>query len=127
MQKKTTAAKVAGSLGMAALAAGAAAAAAGYYFSGKKGKKHLKELSGWSKKAKSDLLEKVKKMKSVSKQAYNQAAEEVLAKYKQAKNIDPKELQAFGLELKSHWEKIVNEATNLVAKKPAIKKKPRKS
>lgn len=121
--KRSSAIKIAEGLGIAALAAGAAAAAAGIYFSGKEGKKRLKQLSGWSKKAKIEMLQKIKKMKTVSKQAYDQAAKEVLAKYKQAKNIDPKELQAFGRELKSHWNKISKEVSKLGAKKPAPKRR----
>jgi uncharacterized protein HemX len=119
MNKKPSAGKIAGGLGLAAIAA---AAAATYYFSGKQGKKHLKEFSGWNKKAKAEMLKKIKQMKSVSKQAYDEAAAEVLSKYKQAKNIDPKELQAFGRELKGHWEKISKELAKLGAKKPVTKK-----
>jgi hypothetical protein len=121
MTKKASAAKVAGGLGLAALAAGAAAAAASYYFSGKDGKKRMKQLSSWSKKAQAELLQKIKKMKAVSKEAYDQAATEVLAKYKQAKNIDPRELRAFGEQLKGHWEKISKEASKLGTKQPVKK------
>lgn len=121
MTKKSSAGRIAGGLGLAAVAAAVAAVAAGYYFSGKEGKKHLKELSGWSKKAKGEMLQKIKKMKAVSKRAYDEAAQEVLAKYKQAKNIDPKELQAFGRELKNHWKKIAKEISKLGAKKQAKK------
>jgi len=122
MKKKSSAGKIAAGLGLAAVAA----VAAGYYFSGKEGKKHLKQLSGWSKKAKGEMLQKITKMKAVSEQTYNKAAQEVLTKYKQAKNIDPKELQAFGRELKGHWKKIAKEAGRLGAKKSAAKKKSKK-
>ena len=127
MSKKSTSKKIAGGLGLAALAAGAAAVAAGYYFTGKEGKKNLKKLSGWSKKANAEMLVKIKQMKAVSKQTYDHAAKEVLAKYKQAKNIDPKELEAFGRELKRHWEKISKEVTKLGAKKKTAKKASKKS
>lgn len=126
MNKKSSANKLAQGLGLAALTAGAAAVAAGYYFSGKEGKKHLKQLSGWNKKAKADMLQKIKNMRTVSKQAYDAAAKEVLAKYKQAKNIDPKELQAFGRELKGHWEKIAKEVSKLGAKRKPVRTKGKK-
>jgi uncharacterized protein HemX len=124
MNKKSSTGKIAAGLGLAAMAATAAAIAAGYYFSGKQGKKHRKEFAGWSAKAKADMLIKIKKMEAFSKQAYNKAAEEVLAKYKQAKNIDPKELQTLGRELKGHWEKIAKEVSKLGTKNPSKKTAP---
>jgi len=125
MAKKSSGAKVAEGLGIAALAAGAAAVAAGYYFSGKEGKKHRKQVSAWSKQAKMEMVKKLKEMRTVSKQAYNKAAAEVLAKYKQAKNVDPEELMAFGQEIKGHWDKISKEVSKLGVKKP-VKEKKRK-
>ncbi len=119
-KKSSRAGKVAGVLG---LAAGVAAAAAGYYFYGKDGKKHRKALGAWSKKAKTEMLEKMKNMETVSKQAYSKAATEVLAKYKQAKQVDPKELAAFGQELKTHWQQIANHAAKLGTKKKSGKSK----
>lgn len=125
MVKKTSnAEKMAGAVGLAA--AGVAAVATGYYFYGKGGKAHRKEASAWTKKAKLEMLQRIKQMKVVSGAAYHKAASEVLAKYKQVKNIDPKELQTFGKELKAHWEKISKDASKLSAKtlvkKPAVKK-----
>lgn len=122
MKKTSSAGKVAGVLG---LAAGVAAVAAGYYFYGKNGKEHRKQASAWSKKAKMEMLQKIKQMKTVSQAAYHKAVGEVLAKYKQIKNIDPKELQSFGQELKAHWTEISKKAAKLAkkgkAKKPATK------
>jgi hypothetical protein len=123
MVKKSSTGKIAGGIGIAALAAGAAAVAEGYYFSGKEGKKHRKQVSAWSKQAKMEMVKKIKEMKGVSKQAYDQASAEILAKYKQAKNIDPEELMAFGQELKGHWDKISKEVSKLGAKKPVKTKK----
>ena len=56
MGKTSTAGKMAGAVG---IAAGVAAVAAGYYFYGKGGKGHRKEVSDWTKKAKTDMLEKI--------------------------------------------------------------------
>jgi hypothetical protein len=122
MTKKSSGVKIAEGLGVAALAAGVAAVAAGYYFSGKEGKKHRKQVSAWSKQAKMEMVKRLKEMRTVSKQAYNKAAGEVLAKYKQAKNVDPEELMAFGQEIKGHWDKISKEVKKLGAKKAPAKK-----
>ncbi len=107
--------------GVLGLAAGVAAAAAAYYFFGKNGKAHRTQAKAWSKKAKTEMLQKITQMKSVSKSAYHKAAADVLAKYKQAKNIDPKELETFGRELKAHWEQIAKDAAKLIKKTPSKK------
>lgn len=115
MNKKTSSAgKVAAGLGVAALAAAAAGA---YYFAGPSGKKHRNKLNSWAKKAKDEMLQKIKAMKTVSKRAYEDASREVLAKYKQAKNIDPKELADLGREIKGHWDKISRDAAKLGKRK----------
>ena len=119
MKKTSNAGKVAG---VVSLAAGVVAAVAtGYYFYGNGGKGHRKEVSDWGKKAKMDMLEKIKQMKAVTKEAYDKALAEVLAKYKQVKNIDPKQLQTFGQELKAHWVEISKQAVKL-SNKGQIKK-----
>ena len=128
MAKKTSGAgKIAAGVGLAALAAAAAGA---YYFNGPDGKKHKKQVKAWSEKAKKEMIAKVKQMKSMSAGAYHQAAAEVLAKYKQAKNVDPAELAALGKELKSHWDgisktlaKAAQKAGKVVTRKPAKKAK----
>jgi hypothetical protein len=119
MTKTSVAGKVArGALG---LAAGAAAVAAGYYFFGKDGKTHRKQAAAWSRKAKTEMLEKIKQMKEVSRDAYQEALDDVLAKYKEIKGINPKELQSFGQELMAHWEKISKDAAKLINKGHAKK------
>ena len=122
MAKKTSSgAKIAAGVGIAALAAGAAAA---YYFTGKGGKANRRKVSAWTHKAKQEVVRELKKMKTVSKAAYHKTAAEVLAKYKQAKNIDPQELTALGHELKGHWDKISKHVSKLGTKaKTAAKKK----
>ena len=121
--KSSTAKKVAMGLGLAALAAGAAAAAATYYFKGPKGKQHQKHAKAWAKKAKVEMVAKIKKMEKVSKTAYDEASREILAKYKQVKNIQPHELQALGKELQNHWSKIAKDVAKLGTKKTAEKKR----
>ena len=120
---KISAGKIAGRV--IGAAAGVAAVAAGVYFYGKHGKKHREQTAAWTKKAKMEMLEKIKQMKTVTQEAYQKAADEIMAKYKLVKNIDPKELQKFVQELKAHWEEISKEAAKLGgtvrAKKPEAK------
>jgi hypothetical protein len=80
MEKTSAAVKVAGALG---LATGAATVVAGYYFFGKNGKEHRKQAGNWTKNAKMEMLEKIKQMKDVSQDAYNEALDEVLSKYEE--------------------------------------------
>jgi len=120
MTKSSSVGRVAAGLGIAALAATAAAA---YYFSGTSGKKHRRQISAWAKKAKAEMVGEIKKMKVVSKSAYEKAAKEVMAKYKQAKNVKPEELAALGRELKGHWNKISKTVSALGKKKEAVNKK----
>ncbi len=114
MPKASNTGKVAGVVGLAA--AGVAAVATGYYFYGKDGKEHRKEAGAWAKKAKLEVLQKIKVMKTVSQAAYQKAVAEVMTKYKQVKSIDPKELSAFGEELKGHWADISKKAAKLTRK-----------
>ena len=60
--------KLAAGLGMAALAA---AAAGTYYFYGNKSKQHRRDLKSWGKKARTEMLQKIKKMKTFSKNIAN--------------------------------------------------------
>jgi hypothetical protein len=119
MSKKTSAKKISGGLGLAALAA---AAAATYYFSGGQGKKHRKQVENWAKTARGEMIEKIKGMKVVSHKSYHQAANEILTKYQQVKNIKHGELALFGAELKNHWDDIYNKASKLGAKNSPVKK-----
>jgi hypothetical protein len=117
--KTSSAGKLAAGLGVAALAAGAAAA---YYLTGEGGKAHRKEIQAWAKKAKAEVAQKVKGVEKLSRSTYEQAVKDVMAKYKEAKNVDPKELISFGKELQGHWTDISKQATMLMGKKPALKK-----
>ena len=118
MAKTTIATKIAGGLGVAALAA---AAAATYYFYGNKGKQHRRQITAWSKKAKEEMVQKIKQMKTFSKQAYDKAAKEVMTKYKQAKNVKPEELATLGREIQSHWNKISKDISALGKRKAAAR------
>ena len=109
--------------GLGGLAAIAAAAAAAYYFYGKDGKKHRRQAAGVAAKAKAEMVKKIRAIKNLSQKTYDQAAKEVLAKYRQAKDIKPEELKALGQELKTHWTVIAKELKGLGKKKVPTKKK----
>lgn len=107
-------------VGIGIAAAGIAAAAAGaYLLTGKQGQKNRKKISSWAVKAKKDIVTELKSAQKVSKQTYNDTVKNVLAKYKQLKNVDPKELQSLMVEAQGHWNNIAAElkaASNTVSK-----------
>ncbi len=121
MPKNTssTAGNIAKGLGVAAIAA---AAAGTYYFMGEDGKKHRKAFTDLAKNAQAELTKKLKAVKSEGTKAYEQAAKEVMAKYKLAKNIKPEELAALGKQLKTTWEKVAKDVSKL-GSKPTPQKK----
>lgn len=88
------------------LAALAAAAGAYYFYGSKESQKHRKQMKAWAVKAKGEMMEKLEDMQSVSKEAYDKAVTEVMAKYKTMKKAPPKELEFLAKELKSHWKNI---------------------
>jgi len=89
-----------------ALAAVAAAAAGAYFFGTEAGAKNRKQIGVWKDKAMTEVQKEIKKGKVVSKQAYHKAIMEVMARYKQAKNIHPEEVNATIAEMKKHWAGI---------------------
>lgn len=128
--------KIAVGAGITALAA--AAAAGTYFFAGKRGKENRAKVSKWADTAKKDVVKQLKGMKDVTKTSYNTAVDAVVAQYKKAKKVDPKELVALASELKGHWDNIAGEvtraaqkvttkkATKTAAPKKAAKKAPAK-
>ncbi len=119
-KKMSTRGKVAIGAGLAALAA----AAAGTYFlyGTKQGAKTRKQIKGWSLKAKGEILEKMEKLGEINEKVYNQVVDEVKAGYKKVKNIDAKDIEAFGKEMKMHWKGIKRE----IEKKTKVAKKGKK-
>lgn len=88
----------------------AAAAAAGAYLFSKKGEDKREKLKGWMREAKHDILLRLEEMEEVGKQKYEEAVDEVLAKYTESRDIASEETEAFSRSLKDHWEAIVQEA-----------------
>lgn len=89
-----------------ALAAVAAAAAGAYFFGTKEGAKNRKVIGAWAKKAKTEVMKEIKVGKITTKKAYHDAVAQVMAKYKNVKNVDPKEVVATIAEMKKHWVSI---------------------
>lgn len=113
--------KAAWGVGLAALVT--ATAGAYFLYGTKKGAKTRKQIKGWMLKAKGEVLEKMEDMKDMSAEAYEKVIDEVQAKYKAVKNIDKKDLEAFGKELKSHWKDIKKEIDAKINSKKKGKKK----
>lgn len=125
MQKKmSTGGKVAVGAGLAALAV--AAAGTYFLFGTKKGAKARKQIKGWTLKAKGEVLEKMEVLQDINEKAYNKIVDEVKAGYKKVKNIDAKDVEAFGKEMKSHWKGIKAEVEKKAKGKTKITKKAKK-
>lgn len=130
--KKSQKKAIAVGAGVTALAAAAAGA---YFFTGKRGVKNRKKVSGWANSAKKEVMSEMHKMEKVSKEGYHSAVDSVMKKYKAMKNVDNKELAAMAHELKGHWDaisrevskartkvvKVIPKVTKSVAKKVGVK------
>ena len=97
------------------IGAGIAAAAAlgAYFLYGKDGAKNRKKVKGWALKAKGEILERLEQLQDVSEDAYHNIVEQVTARYKDAKNVDAKELKAIIAEAKKHWVSMKKKAKGM--------------
>jgi uncharacterized protein YfkK (UPF0435 family) len=93
-------------LGVGIAAAAAAAAAGAYYLYGPSGSKNRKKIKGWMLKARGEVIERMEKLKDVSKEEYQEIVDSVVQGYKKAQNASPAELAALATELKGHWNSI---------------------
>lgn len=118
-QKHTSGGKVAAGVGLAALAA--AAAGAIFLYGTEAGKKQRKNIKSWSLRMKGDVIDRMEKMKEWSEESYAQVVDAVTEKYKNVKNVDPRELTAIAADLKRHWKNITRQVQG-GTKKPAAKK-----
>lgn len=85
----------------------AAAAAATYFLYGSKNAaKNRTEVKAWSLKAKREVLKQLEGLSRVNEKAYDTIIKEVSARYQKLKKLDPKEVVAFGQELRRHWKDI---------------------
>ena len=87
--------------------AGLALAAAGAYFLYKtKPKERKKVLKNLLMKVKKEAVKRYVQGKEMGEGGYKKTAHRVMREYRALKNIDPKEFQAIGKELASHWKHI---------------------
>ena len=123
----STAAKAGIGAGIAALAA--AAAGAYYFYGSKHAAKNRKAMKSWAVKAKGEVMEKLENLKDVSEKSYHKAVNDVVAKYKKLKNIDPKELAALTAELRNSWARISAhvQAAAGRAKSKTARRRPRRA
>ncbi|MCX5785857.1 MAG: hypothetical protein NTX59_09215 [Elusimicrobia bacterium] len=106
--KKST--KLAG----AGLILAAIAAAGTYFLTGKRGEKNRKKIAAWTLKMKGDVLEKMKEMKEVNKEAYFALVEDVAGRYERLGQVGSAEIKHLTKELKEAWAHIAKQT-----KKPA--------
>lgn len=110
-----------------AIGAGVAALGAlGYLFLGPDGKKNRKQVKGWMLKMKGDVLDKIEKSKEVSGPVYEKIVDEIGAKYKKLKDIDPTELAGEIETLKKSWKKLTEVKSSKKTTKKAPAKRPTK-
>lgn len=115
---------VAGIAGLTAAAVGA------YYLYGHKdAEKNRAKIKGWMLKAKGEVLEELESAKGITESAYMNAVDAVARKYRELKNIDVAELEAFIGEMRDHWSGIQKtikargkKVAGKKAKKPASKR-----
>ncbi len=129
MKKEQKGAKIAGIVGITA-----AAALAGYLIYDNKGTKaKYNKVKTWVKTAKTDLLKKVKTLKELDREMYNEAVDQIMTKYQQVKGIASPEVKAAIKDLKGYWSTIKEHVSKQQkqtraksTKRPAAKKRPAK-
>jgi len=91
-------------IGMAALAAAGA-----YFLYGKRGARNRERIAGWMLKFKGEVLEKMEKLKdikNINQQAYNELVDETAARYGRVKRVSTAELKNITADLKNAWTHI---------------------
>lgn len=83
-----------------------ALSAASYFMFGDDGKKHRKQIKGWTLKMKGEVLEKLEKIKDINPKIYNQIIDDVSVKYGKLKHISKDEISQIVFDLKKHWNAI---------------------
>lgn len=116
--KRTSKAALGAGVGLAA-----AAAVGAYLLYGPQGSKNRRVAKAWMRKAKGELVREVKKLKVVTKAAYHQAVRRALARYRQMKGIDRKDVAIFMNEAAKRWVVVKKHAEK--AMKAAAKRSRR--
>jgi gas vesicle protein len=93
--------KIIGGIALAAIAA-----AATYFLTGKRGVENRAKIAAWTLKMKGEVLEKMKKMKEINKEAYHTLVDEVAVRYERAERVSAAEMKHLKDELKGAWGHI---------------------
>ncbi len=110
MAKRKTKKKSTGGLSLVLVGAAAAASAGAYYLYGPKGRKHRKQVRGWTLKASGEVLDKAEKLREIDKDKYYALVDQVSKKYKKIRNIDNKDIVKLQKDLRAQWAHIEREA-----------------
>lgn len=82
------------------------AAAATYFLTGKRGRENREKIAAWTLEMKAEVLEKMRKMKVVSKEAYYVLVDEVAVRYARLGRVSAAEMRNLTGELKGAWVHI---------------------
>lgn len=107
----------------AVLAAVAAITAGVYFFATKQGKKQRIKLQGWVMKAEHDVMERLKDVGEVNKEAYEAIVDAVLENYRKAKKVDVEVLSDLRAELLGQWKNIEHKTRRGISKVKRLVKK----
>lgn len=111
MNKLKTGAAIGLGAGLAAAAVGAALGS--YLLTGKRATKTKRVLKSWMLKAKGELLEQLEGLQDVGEKAYDDAVDQVTAKYSKMSGVAQEEVDDMAAELKKQW-KLVNKGLGKV-------------
>jgi gas vesicle protein len=84
----------------------AVAAAGAYFFGGKRGEKNREKVAEWATKMKEDVMHRMKDLKEINKDKYDQIVDETAAKYRKATKISAAEIKFAASEVKKAWSHI---------------------
>lgn len=93
--------KIIGGIALAAIAA-----AATYFLTGKRGKENREKIAAWTLKMKGEVLEQMKKLKTINKEAYHALVDEVAVRYGRAERVSAAEMDHLKDEVKGAWAHI---------------------
>ena len=90
----------------AGIALAAIAAAATYFLTGKRGVENRAKIEAWTLKMKGEVLEKMRKLKEMNKEAYFELVDEVAVRYARVGRVSAAEMKHMTDELKGAWAHI---------------------
>lgn len=76
-------------------------------------KKAVKEVKRWMIEMQKEVAQKVKKVRHLTKEKYDQIVDEVKPKYETLKDVSADELSSFTDEMKAHWKNLSKSADKI--------------